>query len=69
MDTKKEFDKISKGITSSSSKRKVLFERLERFVETLKKSWYKKLLVKLERIKNNELSLDDYIEEVRLKTE
>lgn len=67
MDLSKEYNKISKNITSSSSKRKILFERLEMFVTTLKRAWYKKLLNKLNLIKNNEMSLEEYISEIEEK--
>ena len=67
MDLNKEYKRIGQGITSSSSKRKVLHERLDVFVKSIKKYWYKKLILKLESIKNNEISIEDYVEEVNQK--
>jgi len=67
MDLSKEYNKISKNITSSSSKRKILFERLEAFTDNLKKNWYKKLLNKLNSINDNEMSLEQYISEIEEK--
>lgn len=67
MDLSREYGKIGKGITSSSSKKNVLNERLGAFTKSLKKLWYKKSLTKLESIKKGELSIDDYILEVTKK--
>lgn len=67
MNIEKEQGKIAQGITSSSEKRKVLITRLEEFEKRLKKHWYTKLLNKLESVKNGDVNIDDYINEVKNK--
>lgn len=67
MDLQKHFNRMCLGITGSPSKKKVLIDRLYSFEAALKKHWYKKLLVKLCNIKDGEMSLDDYINNIKEK--
>jgi hypothetical protein len=67
MNLQKDLDRLVQGVTSSPSKKKVIKQRIEDLLKKVKKYWYSQLLVKLKKIKDDELSLDDYIKEVEEK--
>jgi len=64
MNISKELDKVVTGVTSSSSKKKVIKLRVGSLINQLKKHWYGKLLEKLKIINDKGMTLDDYIAEV-----
>jgi len=67
MDNTKELDRLVQGVTSSSSKKKVIKQRVEDLLIQIKKAWYGKLNEKLQLIKDGELDIDNYIKEVKSK--
>jgi hypothetical protein len=67
MDNTKELDRLVQGVTSSSSKKKVIKNRVEDLLIQIKKAWYGKLIEKLQLIKDGELDIDNYIKEVKSK--
>ncbi len=68
MDLKRELDKLVQGVTSSSSKKKVIKARVEGVLHKFNKMWYSQLLGKLKEIKSGERNIDDYINDVEEKS-
>jgi hypothetical protein len=67
MNLTKDLDRLVQGVTSSSSKKKVIKQRVEDLLIRVKKAWYGKLIEKLQSIKNGDYDIDTYIEEVKSK--